>query len=77
MDEAEKLQEQVSTLAQQLITQNSAQAMATTKKMLAAISGLDVNSALAYAAAMNAEARATADCKKGIAAFLAKEKISW
>ncbi|MCE2731759.1 MAG: enoyl-CoA hydratase/isomerase family protein [Cyclobacteriaceae bacterium] len=75
--EAEKLQEQVSTLAQQLITQNSAQAMATTKKMLAAISGLDVNSALAYAAAMNAEARATADCKKGIAAFLAKEKISW
>jgi methylglutaconyl-CoA hydratase len=75
--EAEKLQEHVSKLAQQLITQNSAQAMATTKKMLATISGSDVNSALAYAAAMNAEARATTDCKKGIAAFLAKEKISW
>jgi methylglutaconyl-CoA hydratase len=33
--------------------------------------------ALNYAAEMNAHARATVDCKKGIDAFLNKEKISW
>jgi methylglutaconyl-CoA hydratase len=33
--------------------------------------------ALEFAAQMNAHARATDDCKKGIDAFLNKEKISW
>lgn len=33
--------------------------------------------ALDYAAQMNAVARATSDCKKGIDAFLNKEKITW
>jgi methylglutaconyl-CoA hydratase len=33
--------------------------------------------ALTYAAEMNAKARATEDCKKGIQAFISKEKISW
>jgi methylglutaconyl-CoA hydratase len=32
---------------------------------------------LRYAADMNARARMTPDCKKGIQAFLDKKKLSW
>jgi len=41
------------------------------------VQNLPLAVALEHAATMNAEARATDDCKKGIAAFLNKEKISW
>jgi methylglutaconyl-CoA hydratase len=33
--------------------------------------------ALGYAAEMNATARGTDDCKKGISSFLNKEKLVW
>ena len=45
--------------------------------MLANVQSMDVNKALEYAAQTNAKARATDDCKRGIAAFLNKEKLSW
>jgi methylglutaconyl-CoA hydratase len=32
---------------------------------------------LALAASANAHARATDDCKKGIAAFLSKQELTW
>ena len=38
---------------------------------------MDLNQALNYAADMNATMREKEDCKKGINAFLHKEKISW
>jgi methylglutaconyl-CoA hydratase len=38
---------------------------------------LNLEEAIQYAAEMNAETRASDDCKKGINAFLNKEKISW
>jgi methylglutaconyl-CoA hydratase len=38
---------------------------------------MDFMQALEYAANMNAATRMTDDCKKGIAAFLKKEKITW
>jgi len=37
----------------------------------------DIHSALDYACRVNAEVRESEDCKKGIAAFLNKEKMTW
>ncbi len=54
------------------VARNSPSAIALTKKMLATTSGMALEPALEYAASMNALARGTEDCKKGIAKFLAK-----
>lgn len=67
----------VHSFALELATNNSASSMALTKEMLTSISRMDFVQALEYAANMNAVTRMTEDCKKGIAAFLQKEKISW
>jgi len=71
------LETEVNALAQKLITTNSASSMALTKQMIAEVQSMRLNEALAYASQMNAQARATDDCKRGIAAFLAKEKLMW
>lgn len=73
----EKLEAEVLAFATRLITSNSAQSMATTKKMIAAVQSMPLEQALEYASEMNARARASEDCQRGIAAFLNKEKIIW
>jgi methylglutaconyl-CoA hydratase len=45
--------------------------------MIAEVQNLSMNEALQYAAKMNMKARKSDDCKKGINAFLNKEKLSW
>lgn len=77
VSDAETIAETVFTYAQQLCTQTSADSLRLTKQMIAHVQGLSLPDALEYAAGMNATARATEDCKRGIAAFLNKEKISW
>ncbi len=73
----EDLEEKVYTYAQKLIRQNSSQSMALTKEMIGRVQEKGLEDGLEYAASMNAKARGTSDCKKGIAAFLNKEKIDW
>lgn len=73
----EALEAEVNTLAQKLASGNSASSMALTKQMIAEVQSMKLDEALSYASQMNAQARATDDCKRGIAAFLAKEKIMW
>lgn len=73
----DEISEKVNQFADTLCREVSAQAMATTKKMLAEIPGMPLKEALSFAALCNARARASEDCKKGIAAFLHKDKISW
>lgn len=73
----EELSSQVNQMAEKLCQQNSAQSMGTTKLMIARVQEMPVNEALEYAAEMNAKGRATDDCKKGIAAFLNKEDLTW
>jgi methylglutaconyl-CoA hydratase len=73
---SDKLEEEVNILSEKLIKNNSGQSMAMIKEMLHHIPS-EYDKALAYAAEMNAKARATEDCKKGINAFLNKERISW
>lgn len=72
-----ELEKEVYELAQKLIHQNSGQSMALTKEMIANVQEKTLEEGLEYAAKMNAMARGTSDCQKGISAFLNKEKISW
>lgn len=73
----EKLETEVLGLAKRLVEGNSAQSMKLTKQMIAKVQSESIGDALNYAAEMNARARGTDDCKRGIEAFLKKEKIIW
>lgn len=75
--EPENLVAAVNTFADKLITGNSTQSMQLTKQMIAQVQSLSLENSLQYAAEMNAHARGTDDCKRGIASFLNKEKITW
>ena len=73
----EKLEAEVWEMAQKLVEGNSGQSMKLTKQMIAKVQSESLIEALNYAAEMNARARGTDDCKRGIAAFLNKEKLKW
>jgi methylglutaconyl-CoA hydratase len=74
---ADQLASEVMALAQHLCRTNSASAMAMTKQMMARVPEMPLEAALAFAAERNADARASADCRRGMDAFLNKEKILW
>lgn len=74
---AEKLEDEVNDFASRLISSNSTESMKLTKKLLAEVQGMTLTEALQLAAESNAHARGTVDCKRGIEAFLNKEKIIW
>ena len=75
--EHQHLSDRTLKFAQELIENNSSSSMALIKEMLSEVHTMDFMQALEYAANMNAATRMTDDCKKGIAAFLRKEKIQW
>ncbi len=72
--EIEKLAYEFAT---NLIEQNSFSSLVASKEMLCNINNMNFNQALDYAAMMNAVVRMSPDCKRGITAFLNKEKIEW
>lgn len=74
---ADKLEVEVNDFASRLIAANSADSMKLTKKLIAEVQGMNLSQALQHAAESNAHARGTNDCKRGIEAFLNKEKIIW
>ncbi len=63
--------------ALKLCTSSSSQSLMATKKLINKVPDLDLKAALDLAVEENAGARSSADCHRGIAAFLNKEKISW
>lgn len=69
--------DRVAEFIQQIISRNSAQSLRAIKEMMAEIQNMNLDDALNYAGIMNAKTRETDDCKKGIAAFLNKEKPEW
>ncbi len=71
------ISEHVQQFAAGLVKGVSAQSVALTKKLLLDIKGKGLEESLLMAATANALARGTEDCKKGINAFLNKEKIVW
>ena len=75
--ERSTLGQEVQDFAHHLIENNSAYAMGVTKQMIGKVQGLPLEDALTFAAEMNAKARGSDDCRRGISAFLNKERISW
>lgn len=73
----EELDTTVHTFAEKLCREASGESLARTKNMIARVQDMPLEGALEFAAVQNAEARAGDDCKRGISAFLNKEKISW
>lgn len=73
----EQLENSVFDFAQKLIKNNSGQSMTLTKQMIGEVQSMSLTDALDYAATMNAQARATDDCKNGVAAFLEKRELKW
>ena len=71
------IEEAVRKFASKLVNKCSGDALRLTKEMIGNVQAMPVDRALRYAAEQNAKARSTDDCKKGIAAFLNKEDISW
>ncbi|MFM8849286.1 MAG: enoyl-CoA hydratase/isomerase family protein [Cytophagales bacterium] len=75
--EKESLEKDVQTFATGLIKNNSAQSMQLTKRLMADVLSMTLEEALTYAAIQNAHARGTDDCKRGVAAFVNKQDITW
>ena len=73
----ETIAEKVFNFAQKLCLETSGQSLEITKKMIAEIQKMEYKEAFDFASKMNAKARATDDCKKGISSFLNKNKIVW
>ena len=73
----EKLESSVMDIAQSLVNTASADSLALTKLLINGVSDKSISEGFKWAAEMNAKARETNDCKKGIAAFLNKEKLNW
>ncbi|HTJ49758.1 MAG TPA: enoyl-CoA hydratase-related protein [Cyclobacteriaceae bacterium] len=71
------IEEEVRKFTYNLVNGNSYNSMKLTKEMITNVHSLSLEEALNYAAEMNATARGSEDCKKGISAFLNKEKLSW
>lgn len=72
-----ELVESGEALLRELVEHNSATAMAMAKEMLAKLDGMTAAEGLDFAANMNAAARMTADCRKGVQAFLNKQQPEW
>jgi len=71
------LQKTAATLADELLKENSLNAMGLCKELLSKLHGLNLVDSLDFAANMNAAARMTADCRNGVQAFLNKHKMEW
>lgn len=75
--EQEEITERVDEFAQKLCKTVSGASLTLIKEMLVKTEDMNINEALDYAAHINAKARATEDCKRGMDAFLNKEKLVW
>ena len=69
----EKLENSVMELAQSLVQTASADSLALTKQLINKVSDKSLTEGFKWAAEINAQARDTDDCKKGISSFLNKK----
>lgn len=73
----EQLQNSVMSLAHHLCQNTSKNSLSATKRIINNIHDMTLDQALESAVQENAVARESEDCKKGICAFLKKEKLHW
>lgn len=74
---ADRLDAETDALCTEIATETSASALALTKRLLADVQGMGLAEGFSYAARLNALARATDDCRAGVAAFLDKTDPPW
>ncbi|MBR9978094.1 MAG: enoyl-CoA hydratase/isomerase family protein [Bacteroidetes bacterium] len=74
---AERFDETVTLIAQDISEHTSPQAVGMTKRLLREIASLDMTEAMDHAAWQNAISRATADFRLGTQSFLDRKKIQW
>ena len=72
----EVIRESVKKYAEKIVNNTSAQSVSLTKSMLNVIHNSSLEDNLENAVILNAKARSTEDCKKGIAAFLNRNRES-
>jgi methylglutaconyl-CoA hydratase len=77
VSEGESLNQMVYEFVSKLIKRNSGESVKRIKEMMSNLHGMSLDDALTYASEMNARTRETDDCKKGITAFLNKERPDW
>jgi methylglutaconyl-CoA hydratase len=75
--DSDLIDKEVLEFALKLVKTVSSESIALTKTLLNNIKGHSLDEQLEIAAAANAQARASNDCKRGISAFLTKEKLTW
>lgn len=73
----ENIQEYTIQFISELLSNCSHQSLLATKEVLIESENMTLDDALSFSATMNAKARDTSDCKKGLAAFLKKETVKW
>ena len=76
VEEAE-LEEHVERECLKIARSTSPLSIRMTRQLIYEVSDQTFDEAMKVAAVRNAEARGTADCKRGISAFLKKEKLDW
>ncbi len=74
---AAELQQHTEIFINELLSQNSYQALQQTKELLVAIQEMSLEEGMDYAARINVKARKMPDCQKGLRAFLEKKKLDW
>ncbi|MFN3596503.1 MAG: enoyl-CoA hydratase/isomerase family protein [Rubricoccaceae bacterium] len=74
---AADLEAETDALCDEIAARTSASAVALTKRLLADVAGMGLAEGASYAARVNALARATDDCRAGVAAFLDKRDPPW
>jgi methylglutaconyl-CoA hydratase len=67
----------VEAYAQQIVRATSAHSIALSKQLLNSVQDLSLDEGLNLAVSFNVQTRSSDDCKKGIAAFLNKDKLEW
>ncbi|HLP18281.1 MAG TPA: enoyl-CoA hydratase/isomerase family protein, partial [Bacteroidota bacterium] len=73
----EYLDSEVAQITTELCTQVSSASMGLMKEMFATLDGMKLSESIDYAANMHAAARMTDDGKKGVAAIITREKLTW
>lgn len=71
------IQQHVQSFAERLCNEASAASLQLTKRLIGDVSSFSMADGVTFAARLNAIARGTDDCKRGIASFLNKEEIVW
>lgn len=71
------ISDKVNGYAQRLIRSTSGQSVALSKQLLYDVQDLSLEDSLSMAVRLNVQTRSSTDCRRGITAFLNKEKLEW